>query len=750
MFSIKPNGDSPVSVTGGMSDPVALPLSAGQLGVWFAQQLNPTSAAYNIGEYIEIFGAIEPGLFEQALRQVVIETEALCVRVIEQPDGPRQVVDLPLDWDFPYYDLSDVAEPQSKAKAWMMADLARPVAPVAGPLFGFALFKLSADRFAWYARYHHLVMDGMGMALVARRVADLYTKLSVGPAARGDAFGTLAGVIEEETAYRGSDRFAADRHYWLGRLADRPERVSLGGQWTGNFDRFVRRTAYLPRTEAAELERTAQQMGARLPHLLTAATAIYLHRLTGANDIVFGFPVAARNGAARNTPGMVSNVLPLRLALNARMTVGDVIAEAAAEIGRSLEHQRYQVADLRRDIGDVDDGRPLFGLNLNIMRFDYDFSFGGHRAEARNLSLGPVEDLSIQIYDRRDGGPLQIDFDANPERYDLNELAAHQERFLRLLGSLGVSDRPIGLIDLLGKDERQTILQTWNAPAPAAELPLDAGSTLPARFGEQAARTPDAIALTCDGESLSYRALDERANQLAHHLLVQGVAPGTIVGLCVDRSIDMLVGLLGILKAGAAYLPLDPAYPPDRLEYMLTDAGVRHLVAQSALVRRLPPSHLQIVRLDTDAARIAQRPTSTPLRHLDPQSAAYVIYTSGSTGQPKGVVVTHQNVLRLFDTTRDTFRFGSGRCLDPVSLFRLRLLRLGNLGRAAARRTPGRGPPRHQPLSGRLRPSALARRRDCPQSDAVGFLSIDGRRPRSPDVRFAQSPAVRDLRRRSA
>ena len=306
------------------------------------------------------------------------------------------------------------------------------------------------------------------------------------------------------------------------------------------------------------------------------------------------------------------------------------------------------------------------------------------------------------------------------------------------------------MIDLLGKDERQTILQTWNAPAPAAELPLDAGSTLPARFGEQAARTPDAIALTCDGESLSYRALDERSNQLAHHLLVQGVAPGTIVGLCVDRSIDMLVGLLGILKTGAAYLPLDPAYPPDRLEYMLIDAGVRHLVAQSALVRRLPPSDLQIVRLDTDAAPIARRPTSTPLRHLDPQSAAYVIYTSGSTGQPKGVVVTHQNVLRLFDTHPGHVPVWLRRCLDPVSLFRLRLLRLGNLGRAAARRTPGRRPPRHQPLSGRLRPSALARRRDRPQSDAVGFLSIDGRRPRSPDVRFAQSPALRDLRRRSA
>jgi hypothetical protein len=308
----------------------------------------------------------------------------LCVRFVDQADGPRQFVGDPPDWTLHYLDLSAAADARAEAEAWMKADLARPIEPTQGPMFGFALFKISADRYAWYARYHHLVMDGLGMALVARRVADVYTKLSVGPAALGGAFGALADVLDEEAGYRTSGQFARDRQFWIDRLADRPERVSLGGPWTGKFDRFARRTAFVPRAEADELERAAQRSGARLAHLLAAATAVYLHRMTGASDIVFGLPVAGRRGAARSTPGMVSNVLPLRLDIASRVTVADALGEAAAEIRNSLEHQRYQVADLRRDIGDVDDGRPLFGLNLNIMRFDYDFGFAGHHQSRKH------------------------------------------------------------------------------------------------------------------------------------------------------------------------------------------------------------------------------------------------------------------------------------------------------------------------------------------------------------------------------
>ena len=470
MFSIKPDGDSRIDVTRNISDPIGFPLSAGQIGIWFAQQINPSSPAYNIGEYIEIHGSIDPGLFEQALRQVVIESEALCVRIVEHPDGPRQVVGDAPAWTMPFVDVSDEPDPRAEAETWMRAELARPIDPTKGPLFSYALFKASADRFFWYARYHHIVMDGFGMALVARRLADVYTRLSVGPAALGGAFGTLADLLNEDAAYVASEQFARDRQYWIERLTDRPDQVSLGGERTGKSGGFIRHTAHLPRSIADQLDLTARSAGASLPHLIAAATAIFLHRLTGATDVTFGLPVAARNGGARSIPGMVSNVLPLRLAVHPRMTVSEAIGHAARQIRDGLEHQLFQIADLRRELGGIDDARSLFGLNLNIMRFDYDFSFAGYRAEARNLSLGPVEDLSIQVYDRLDGGPLRIDFDANPALHTADDVADRQQRFLRLLTAFADSGRTIASLDILAADERHKILRTWNETATARRV----------------------------------------------------------------------------------------------------------------------------------------------------------------------------------------------------------------------------------------------------------------------------------------
>ena len=356
---------------------------------------------------------------------------------------------------------------------------------------------------------------------------------------------------------------------------------------------------------------------------------------------------------------MVSNVLPLRLAVHPRMTVSEAIGHAARQIRDGLEHQLFQIADLRRELGGIDDARSLFGLNLNIMRFDYDFSFAGYRAEARNLSLGPVEDLSIQVYDRLDGGPLRIDFDANPALHTADDVADRQQRFLRLLTAFAASSRTIASLDILAADERHKILRTWNETAAAVEsASLNEIATLPELFARRAAQAPDAIAVVFGSVSLSYRELDERSSQLAHHLQTLGVAPETIVGLCVERSPEMLIGLLGILKAGGAYLPLDPDYPPERLAFMLADAGVATLVTQSTLLERLPPHGMRIVRLDADRALISRAPTVAPMSGLLPHNTAYVIYTSGSTGNPKGVSVTHRNVVRLFDTTRDLFRFG--------------------------------------------------------------------------------------------
>src|SRR5258708_607919 len=192
----------------------ALALSSAQLGIWFAQKLDPGSAAYNIGEYIEIDGPVVLPLFERALRQVVSEAQSLRLQFSEQAGEPRQLIGEPTAWPLPILDVSAESDPRAAAETWMKADLALPIDPLVGPLFGVALFKASATRFFWYARYHHIVLDGFGMWLVARRVAEVYTALCAGESSQGDAFGSLNDLLNEDVAYRGSGQFEQDRHYW--------------------------------------------------------------------------------------------------------------------------------------------------------------------------------------------------------------------------------------------------------------------------------------------------------------------------------------------------------------------------------------------------------------------------------------------------------------------------------------------------------------------------------------------------------
>ncbi len=372
-----------------------IPLSSAQLGIWFAQRLRPDSAAYNIGEYLEIRGAIAPDLFEQALKQVVGEADALRVRVFERDGEPLQVIEKDPVWSLPTFDFSSEPDAGAAAEAWMHADLAKPIDPAVGPLFGFALFKVSDDIFYWYARYHHIVMDGLGMGLVARRVAEVYTALSEGRSAHDGAFGSLQILLEEDAAYRASNGVERDRAFWREYLAGEPAAVQIGRQGSAELGGTIRKTGYLERPFVEKLEKIATEAGTGLPQLLSAMVAIHLHRLSGERDLLLGLPVSVRRGAARQVPGMTSNVVPLRIAVAPSMTVGQVLGEAASQIRLLLPYQRYQLLELRRDVARTGGGEALFGVSANILRFDHDCSFGNRAVITRNLSLGPVEDVSV-------------------------------------------------------------------------------------------------------------------------------------------------------------------------------------------------------------------------------------------------------------------------------------------------------------------------------------------------------------------
>ena len=344
---------------------------------------------------------------------------------------------------------------------------------------------------------------------------------------------------------------------------------------------------------------------------------------------------------------MVTNLVPIRVTVHPDMTVSECILQTAEQIREVLRHQRYRIADLRRDLRRVGDDRPICTPLVNFVPFDYDFTFSGYRSSTHNLSPGPVEDLSIRIYGRSDGNDLLLSFDANPALYDFDALAEHQQRFLRLLAALTDPGGAVGRIDIVAPAERRRLLIEWNDTQ--ADYPRD--KCIDQVFVTQAERTPNNVAVVFENQSLSYGELNRRANNLARHLWARGVGPDTLVGLYVPRSLDMIIGMLGILKAGGAYLPLDPTYPRDRLAFMLADAQPLLLLTHSTLRGQLAHKTEEMC-LDDLPAHMPEgdeRPASDKRKAED---LAYVIYTSGSTGKPKGVQITHRSVINFLSAMR--------------------------------------------------------------------------------------------------
>ncbi|HZD96385.1 MAG TPA: amino acid adenylation domain-containing protein, partial [Candidatus Sulfotelmatobacter sp.] len=491
-------------------------------------------------------------------------------------------------------------------------------------------------------RYHHICMDGYGGSLVAQRVAEIYSALVEQRSVPVNRFGSCLDLLGEEEKYQHT-QLARDRQYWLAATADRPDVITLSGKPPAKSRAILRRSAFIPESLLKSLVDSGKQCGASLAQVVEAAAALYLHRFTGAEEVVLGVPVTARAGRrTRSTPGLVSNVLPLRICFTACMSFADLLRQVVKRKSELLRHQRYRAEDLRRDLGLHPADPDIHGMTVNVMSFDYNLHFSGCTATTHNLSNGPVDELSIILYDRRDGSAPRLDFDANPAHYTQAELTAHQQRFLGLLQQLAAVERPVHEFNLLLPDEKPSMISGFHTPDESL-----GHATLTQWFEAQVARTPDATAMVSREVELTYCGLNDRANRLARYLVAMGAGPETLVGICLPRTADMLVGLLSILKSGSAYLPLDPEYPQARLVGIMQDANALCVLTTNSLASLFSENTRKLLldsrELEDALARTPEHNLSDAERssQLLPQHPAYVIHTSGSTGKPKGVVIEH-------------------------------------------------------------------------------------------------------------
>ncbi|EPK0064420.1 TPA: enterobactin non-ribosomal peptide synthetase EntF [Klebsiella pneumoniae] len=611
-----------------------LPLVAAQPGIWMAERLSTLPGAWSVAHYVELRGALDPTLLGKAIVAGLQQADTLSLRFEEEEGEVWQWLAADRTFGEPsIIDLRTAPDPHRAATERMQADLAQDLRVDGGnPLVCHQLLRVGDDRWYWYQRYHHLLVDGFSFPAITRQIAAIYRAWQRGEATPESPFTPFAEVVDEYQRYAGSEAWQRDKAFWQAQRQALPAPASLsaaplGGRAAGsdiwrmklemNADAFRRLASHAPQCQPADLA--------------LALTTLWLGRLCNRMDYAAGFIFMRRMGsAALTSTGPVLNVLPLAVHIDARETLADLAMRLAAQLKKMRRHQRYDAEQIVRDSGKAAGDEPLFGPVLNVKVFDYQLDIDGVQAVTHTLATGPVNDLELALFPDETGG-LSLEILANKARYDEAELRRHMARLTALLAQFAADPTlRCGEAEMLSADElaRLAAVNDTAVPLPA--------TTLSALVADQARKTPDAPALADARWQFSYREMRQQVVALAQLLRQRGVKPGDSVAVALPRSVFLTLALHGIVEAGAAWLPLDTGYPDDRLRMMLEDARPSLLIATEDQLARFS----DIPGLES---LCYQQPLAAgddaPLALSKPDHTAYIIFTSGSTGRPKGVMV---------------------------------------------------------------------------------------------------------------
>ena len=611
-----------------------LPLVAAQPGIWMAERLSTLPGAWSVAHYVELRGALDPTLLGKAIVAGLQQADTLSLRFEEEEGEIWQWLAADRTFAEPsIIDLRTAPDPHRAATERMQADLAQDLRVDGGnPLVCHQLLRVGDDRWYWYQRYHHLLVDGFSFPAITRQIAAIYRAWQRGEATPESPFTPFAEVVDEYQRYAGSEAWQRDKAFWQAQRQALPAPASLsaaplGGRAAGsdiwrmklemNADAFRRLASHAPQCQPADLA--------------LALTTLWLGRLCNRMDYAAGFIFMRRMGsAALTSTGPVLNVLPLAVHIDARETLADLAMRLAAQLKKMRRHQRYDAEQIVRDSGKAAGDEPLFGPVLNVKVFDYQLDIDGVQAVTHTLATGPVNDLELALFPDETGG-LSLEILANKARYDEAELRRHMARLTALLAQFAADPAlRCGEAEMLSADElaRLAAVNDTAVPLPA--------TTLSALVADQARKTPDAPALADARWQFSYREMRQQVVALAQLLRQRGVKPGDSVAVALPRSVFLTLALHGIVEAGAAWLPLDTGYPDDRLRMMLEDARPSLLIATEDQLARFS----DIPGLES---LCYQQPLAAgdeaPLALSKPDHTAYIIFTSGSTGRPKGVMV---------------------------------------------------------------------------------------------------------------
>jgi amino acid adenylation domain-containing protein len=627
-----------------------LPLSFAQQRLWFLDQLEPLSSVYNIPAAVRLSGSLDINALAESFKEIVNRHEILRTSFVAEEGQPVQRIAATQDFKLSEIDLRSLPPDEREREVSRLAfeEGQRPFNLAAGPLLRASLLRLAKTEHVLLLTMHHIISDAWSTGILIREVAALYGAFHAGNESPLPAL----PIQYADFAYWQRERLRGETldqqlSYWREQLKNAPALLELPTDYPRPSVKTYQGATHsmrLPKRLTQALQSLSQRAGATMFMTLLAAFQILLSRYSGQEDILVGSPIANRNRAElENLIGFFINTLVLRTRMTGDPTFLDQL-ERVRQI--CLEAYAHQDLPFEKLVLEMQPERnmshsPIFQVMFVLQNAPRP------SLELQDLRLSQVLadagtamfDLSLNIEETQEG--LSGTWEYSTDLFEADTIKRMSGHFQNLLEAIVEQPQQrLPQLPLLSARESHQLLHEWNETA--TDFP--SGKCLHEFFEEQAERTPDAVALVFEDGQLSYRELNAKANRLAHHLRSLGVGPETIVGICMDRSFLMVAALLGIMKAGGAYLPLDPDYPLERLAFMLEDASVRVILAQQSLIEYLPETPARLVRVDTDWDQIARQSEANPQSVSTADNLIYYIYTSGSTGRPKGAMLAHRGV----------------------------------------------------------------------------------------------------------
>ena len=632
-----------------------LPLSFGQQRLWFFDQFEPGSSAYNVPAAVRIAGQLDYAVLTRCLNEIVRRHEVLRISFASDEGRPRLVIAPELSLSIPIEDLRELPPPERENEAMRQAyrEAFLPFDLSQGPLLRVRLWRLAEDEHLATVTMHHIVSDGWSSGILIRDLATLYRAYLAGhPSPLPELEVQYADYAKWQRDWLQGEVLEQELEYWRNQLGDGGEPLALPTDRPRTADQTVRGASELFELSeklSRQLRDLSQRVGTTLFMTLLAGFQALLHRYSGQQQISIGTPNANRHSSEiEPLIGFFVNTLVMRADFRGDPSFRQLLGRVREVALGAFAHQEMPFDKLVDALG-VERNMsysPLFQVMFilqNVPRQELSIeglTFTGVEFESKVATF----DLTLAMEEVEDGR-LTGAVEYNPDLFDRETIARMMSHYCLLLESaVAGPDQPVSLLNLLPETERRQVLYDWNDTA--ADVLLD--QCIHRLFERHADAAPEAVAIVYQGAHLTYGELESRANRLARYLQKLGVGPERLVGLCLERSLELFVAILGIWKAGGAYVPIDPLYPEERINLLLDDAQPLAVITQDSLLPKLGDWKMPLVCLDRDWKAIAEESRERPSSDVGPENMVYVIYTSGSTGRPKGVVVRHRGLVNAY------------------------------------------------------------------------------------------------------